>query len=117
LRLTLNEVRGWAAARQLSGPILTAAKLKKHPGMADLRQCITDLLQEEWARLEFRSTMENFPPLKDAILAVRDGANKSHVATPKELEGRVRQAAPKLAFTPDDLRAVTGLLAGEGERG
>ncbi len=114
LRLTLNEVREWAAARQLSGPILTAAKLKKHPGAPELRQLIARLLQEEWARLEFRSTMENFPGLKEVILAVRDGENKSHVATPEELEVRVRQAAPKLAFTPEDLRAVTGLLAGEG---
>jgi small GTP-binding protein len=114
LRLTPAEVRDWAAARQLSGPILTAAKLKTHPGVAELRQRIADLLREEWGRLEFRSTMENFPALKDAILAVRDGANKSHVATPEELEARVRQAAPKLAFTAEDLRAVTGLLAGEG---
>ncbi len=114
LRLTMEEVREWAAARQLSGPILTAAKLKKHPGAAELRRCIAGLLQEEWGRLEFRSTMENFPALKDAVLAVRDGENKSHVATPEELEVRVRQAAPQLAFTADDLRAVTGLLAGEG---
>ncbi|MBI4907995.1 MAG: DUF4365 domain-containing protein [Acidobacteria bacterium] len=114
LRLTLHEVREWAAARQLSGPILTAAKLKKHPGAAELRQCIARLLQEEWGRLEFRSTMENFPALKDAILAARDSENKSHVATPEDLEVRVRQAAPRLAFTAEDLRAVTGLLAGEG---
>ena len=114
LRITEKEVREWAAPRQLNGPILTAAKLKTHPGADELRQCIARLLQEEWDRLEFRSTMENFPALKDAILAVRDGANKSHVATPEELEARVRQAAPKLAFTAEDLRAVTGLLAGEG---
>jgi len=114
LRITENEIREWAVARQLSGPILTAAKLKTHPGAEELRQRIAALLEEEWGRLEFRSTMENFPVLKDAILAVRDGTNKSHVATPEELERRVRQAAPKLAFTPEDLRAVTGLLAGEG---
>ena len=29
-------------------------------------------------------------------------------------EARVRAVAPQLAFTPEDLRAVTGLLAGEG---
>jgi len=114
LRLTLNEVGEWAAARQLSGPILTAAKLKKHPGAGELRKSIAGLLQEEWGRLEFRSTMENFPALKDAILAARDSENKSHVATPDELEMRVRKVVPKLAFTSDDLRAVTGLLAGEG---
>ena len=34
LRLTIDEVREWAAARGLHGPILTAAKLKKHPGAA-----------------------------------------------------------------------------------
>jgi len=114
LRLTVNEIREWAATRQLSGPILTAAKLKKHPGATELLQCIATLLQQEWGRLEFRSTMENFPALKDAILAVRDGEDNSHVATPEELETRVRKAAPKLEFTTDDLRAVTGLLAGEG---
>lgn len=44
LRLTMDEVHGWAAARGLHGPILTAAKLKRHPGAAELRALITKLL-------------------------------------------------------------------------
>lgn len=113
LRLTLEEVREWAGTRGLNGPILTAAKLKKHTGAAELRGLIAKLLP--WDRMEFRSTMENFPSLKGAILAVRDieGAG-GVVVTPGELEARVRQAAPQLMFTAEDLRAVTSLLAGEG---
>ncbi len=113
LRLTLDEVREWAAARSLHGPILTAAKDGKHPGVTELRALIEKLLP--WDKLEFRSTQENFPALKDAILAVRE--YKGHggvVVKPTELERRVRKAAPHLSFTPEDLRAVTGLLAGEG---
>ena len=113
LRLTLDEVREWAAARRLHGPILTAAKDAKHRGAADLRALIGKLLP--WDTLEFRSTQENFPALKDAILAVRDAKGPGGVVVkPGELEARVRQAAPHLIFTPEDLRAVTGLLAGEG---
>jgi len=110
LRLTMNEIREWAAARGLEGPILTAAKLKKHPGAKELRALIAKLLP--WETMEFRSTMENFPALKDAILSVRGASDV--VVTPSELEARVRDAVPKLAFTPEDLRAVTWLLAGEG---
>ncbi|HJQ41219.1 MAG TPA: DUF4365 domain-containing protein [Thermoanaerobaculia bacterium] len=110
LRLTMEEIRTWAEGRGLRGPILTAAKLKKHGGAEELRALIAELLP--WDRMEFRSTMENFPALKEAILAVREG--EGVVVTPKELEARVRKAAPKLAFTAEDLRAVTGLLAGEG---
>lgn len=113
LRLTIDEVRDWASARGLHGPILTAAKVKTHPGVAELRGLIASLLP--WDRMEFRSTMDNFPALKDAILAVRDSKGAGGVVvTPTELEARVRKAVPKLALTPDDLRAVTGLLAGEG---
>ena len=36
------------------------------------------------------------------------------VVQPEELEARVRAAAPQLKFTAEELRAVTGLLAGEG---
>ena len=113
LRLTMDEIRAWAEARGLRGPILTAAKLKKHAGAKELRDLIAELLP--WDTTEFRSTMENFPALKDAILAVRDAKESAGVVvTPKELEARVRKAAPRLAFTSEDLRAVTGLLAGEG---
>lgn len=113
LRLTLDEVSEWAAARSLHGPILTAAKDSKHPGAAELRALIEKLLP--WDKLEFRSTMENFPALKDAILAVRDAKGPGGVVVkPEELETRVRKAAPQLALTSEDLRAVTGLLAGEG---
>lgn len=112
LRLTLDEIRTWAEARGLRGPILTAAKLKKHAGAKELRDPIAKLLP--WDRMEFRSTMENFPPLKDAILAVRDAKDGGVVVTPAELETRVRKAARKFDFTSEDLRAVTGLLAGEG---
>jgi WD40 repeat protein len=113
LRLTMDEVRAWAGARGLRGPILTAAKLKRHPGAEELRALIAELLP--WDTMEFRSTMDNFPSLKDAILAVRDAKGASGVVVkPSELEARVRQVAPQLAFTTEDLRAVTGLLAGEG---
>ena len=112
LRLTMDEVRAWAETRGLRGPILTAAKLKKHTGAEELRALIAELLP--WDTMEFRSTMENFPALKDAILTVREDTIDGVVVTPKELEARVRKAAPSLAFTSEDLRAVTGLLAGEG---
>lgn len=113
LRLSLDEVREWAAARSLHGPILTAAKDGEHPGAEELRALIEKLLP--WNQLEFRSTQENFPALKDAILAVRDAKGFGGIVVkPEELEARVRKAAPHLAFTPEDLRAVTGLLAGEG---
>jgi len=113
LRLTLGEVREWATTRDLHGPVLTAAKLKKHTGAAELRALIAKLLP--WETMEFRSTMENFPALKDAILAVRDAEGVGGVVVkPKQLEGRVRKAAPHLAFTAEELHAVTGLLAGEG---
>lgn len=112
LRLTMDEIRAWAEGRGLRGPILTAAKLKEHPGADELCALIAELLP--WETMEFRSTMENFPALKDAILAVREDKAGGVVVTPKELETRVRKAAPQLAFTAEDLRAVTGLLAGEG---
>jgi GTPase SAR1 family protein len=113
LRLTMDEVHEWAAARKLHGPILTAAKLKTHSGAAELRELIAKLLP--WDTMEFRSTMENFPALKDAILAARDTKGTGGVVvTPQQLETRVRKAAPHLKFTAEDLRAVTGLLAGEG---
>ncbi|HEV7241287.1 MAG TPA: DUF4365 domain-containing protein [Thermoanaerobaculia bacterium] len=112
LRITMEEVQAWATARGLHGPILTAAKFKKHGGAKELRALIAKLLR--WEAMEFRSTMENFPALKDAILAVRDDKTAGVVVKPKELEARVRKAAPDLAFTAEDLRAVTGLLAGEG---
>lgn len=113
LRLTMDEVRTWARARGLHGPILTAAKLKTHAGAKELRSLIAQLLP--WELMEFRSTMENFPALKDAILAVRDAKGEGGVVVqPPELEARVRKAAPELTFTMEDLRAVTMLLAGEG---
>jgi hypothetical protein len=113
LRFTMDEVSAWAKARGLHGPILTAAKLKRHPGAEELRALIAELLP--WDTMEFRSTMENFPALKDAILAVRDDkAAAGVVVKPLELEARARKVAPHLAFTAQDLRAVTGLLAGEG---
>lgn len=88
-------------------------KLKKHAGAKELRALIAELLP--WSIMEFRSTMENFPALKDAILAVRDDQVAGGVVVePAELEARVRKAEPHLAFTSEDLRAVTGLLAGEG---
>jgi WD40 repeat protein len=113
LRLTLDEVSRWAVLRGLHGPILTAAKLKTHAGIAELRDLIAKLLP--WDKMEFRSTMENFPPLKDAILELRDKIGRGGVVvTPSELESRVRETAPRLEFIDEDLRAVTGLLAGEG---
>ncbi len=113
LRVTLHEVSGWATSRGLHGPILTAAKLKTHQGVAELRDLIAKLLP--WEKMEFRSTMENFPPLKDAILVLRDKKGSGGVVVkPVELESRVRKTAPRLEFTAEDLRAVTGLLAGEG---
>jgi WD40 repeat protein len=112
LRLTMDEIRAWAEARGLRGPILTVAKSKKHAGAEKLRALIAELLP--WDMMEFRSTMENFPALKDAILTVYNAKDAGVVVTPKELETRVRKVAPDLAFTPEDLRAVTGLLAGEG---
>lgn len=85
LRLTMDEVRSWAEARGLRGPILTAAKLKKHPGVAELRALIAELLP--WDTMEFRSTMENFPALKEAILAVRESKGGAGVVvTPKSLK-------------------------------
>lgn len=113
LRVTTEEIRAWAETRGLHGPVLTAAKLKKDSGAEELRALIAKLLP--WDRMEFRSTMQNFPALKDAILAVRDDRGAGGVVvTPAELEARVRKAASRLAFTSEDLRAVTGLLAGEG---
>jgi len=112
LRLTMGEIRAWAEGRGLRGPILTSAKLQDDPGASELRTLIGKLLP--WETIEFRSTMENFPPLKESILAVRDDKEGNVVVTPKELETRVRKAAPSLEFTSEDLRAVTGLLAGEG---
>lgn len=113
LRLTMDEVRAWAKGRGLHGPILTAAKLKKHRGAQELRDLIAELLP--WETMEFRSTMENFPALKDAILAVRDDSTGGGVVVkPAELESRVRKTTPHLVFSADDLRAVTGLLASEG---
>jgi small GTP-binding protein len=114
LRLTIEELQHWAAARGLHGPVLTSAKVPDHPGTAELRQFIATLIP--WERMEFRSTMDNFPPLKDAILALRDSQKGPGgvIVTPNELETCVRRAAPKLEFTGEDLRAVTGLLAGEG---
>lgn len=146
-RVTEDELRSFASKHGFLGPVLTAAKQKKHPGAGQLRQLIKEALP--WDQLEFRSTMENFPPLKDAILKVRESqgcgqsvepsgevaitssrnrqisdghATASEISrfrlqvivTPDELEARVREVAPKLKFTSDDLRAVTGLLAGEG---
>src|SRR5262249_38297067 len=46
---------------------------------------------------------------------VRDAKGAGGVVVkPEELEARVRLAAPRLAFSAEDLRAVTGLLTGEG---
>jgi WD40 repeat protein len=110
---TAEEMKQWAERHGIQGPILTAAKVKKHPGATELRELIAKLIP--WDTIEFRSTMENFPALKDAILAVRDAKDAGGVVVkPGELEARVRQAAPNLLFTAEDLRAVTGLLAGEG---
>jgi small GTP-binding protein len=114
LRLTIEELQQWAAARGLHGPVLTAAKVPDDQGTAELRNRIATLIP--WKRMEFRSTMDNFPPLKDAIRALRESRKGpgGAVVTPNELETRVRKTAPNLKFTTDDLRAVTGLLAGEG---
>ena len=49
-----------------------------------------------WDTMEFRSTMPNFPPLKDAILLVRDEKDAPAVVTPEERAARVRKAAPKI---------------------
>ena len=112
-RCTEEEMKEWAAQNGFHGPIFTAARKPKHPGAAELRALIEKLLP--WDQMEFRSTLENFPALKDAILAVRDTPGAGGVVVkPEELEARVRKAAPGVEFTPEDLRAVTGLLAGEG---
>lgn len=113
LRLTLDEVREWASERGMHGPILTAGKLASHAGVAELRALIAKLLP--WDKMEFRSTMVNFPALKNAILSIRDKKSVGGVVVkPEELERRIRKTIPNLLFTVEDLRAVTGLLAGEG---
>jgi small GTP-binding protein len=116
LRLSLDEVKEWARKRKLHGPIITKAKLKTKTknGTQELRAAIADLLP--WDGIEFRSTPPNFPPLKDAILALRgdEKATGGVVVTPPQLLARVKKAAPDLEFTPQDLVAVTTLLAGEG---
>ncbi len=112
-RCTVEEMKEWAVQNGFHGPILTAAKDPQHLGAAELRTLIEQLLP--WDQMEFRSTMANFPALKDALLAVRDAKGPGGVVVkPDELEARVRQAAPHVSFTPEDLRVVTGLLAGEG---
>ena len=116
LRLTLSEVEEWAERRGLHGPLITKAKLKtgSKNGIPALRKLIAKLLP--WDSIEWRSTPEVFPPLKDAILSLRDDAEAEGgvVVTPLELQARVKKAAPKLKFTEDNLRAVTNLLATEG---
>ncbi|MEM7013328.1 MAG: DUF4365 domain-containing protein, partial [Verrucomicrobiota bacterium] len=149
LRLSLDEIKEWARnrKRELHGPVITKAKLKRKNGIAELKKAIAGLLP--WDGIEFRSTPPNFPPLKDAVLALRgkssgtrqsfderpkggdsDGGDDEILAnsatkapkktgdvviTRQQLLNRVKKSAPKdLKFTPDDLAAVTTLLAGEG---
>lgn len=115
LRVMREEVSEWARARGLEGPVLTAARLPEDTGTAELRALIERLLP--WQYLPVRHTQANFPELKDAVLEVRGeraAAKGGVVVTPAQLEARVREARPALSFTAEDLRAVTGLLAGEG---
>ncbi|MGV3663227.1 MAG: DUF4365 domain-containing protein [Prosthecobacter sp.] len=113
-RCTVDEMKDWAAQNGFHGPILTIARDPKHLGVAELRALIETLIP--WDTLdENLGAPENFSALKDAILAVRESKGPGDVVVkPAELEARVRKAAPDLTFTPEELRAVTGLLAGEG---
>lgn len=113
LRLTLEEVREWADARKLLGPVLTAACVDGHAGADELRKLIAEQLP--WGEMVFRTAPDNFAPLKDAILALRDTKDATGVVvTLAELEIRVRKAEPSLTFSTNNLGAVTTLLAGEG---
>ena len=116
LRLTLGEVEQWAKKRGLHGPLITKAKLKtaSKNGIPELREMIAKLLP--WDQMEWRSTPEAFPPLKDAILALREDAEDEGgvIVKPEQLLARVKKATPKLKFADDDLRAVTNLLVTEG---
>lgn len=107
-------MKDWAAQNGFHGPILTIARKPKHSGVAELRALIEKLIP--WQTLdENLGAPDNFPDLKDTIMAVRDSKGPGGVVVkPAEMEARVRKAAPNLAFTPEELRAVTGLLAGEG---
>ncbi|MGV3662213.1 MAG: DUF4365 domain-containing protein [Prosthecobacter sp.] len=113
-KCTEKEMKEWAAQHGFHGPILTIARDAKHAGIAELRALVEKLIP--WDTLdENLGAPESFPALKDAILAVRDSQGVGGVVVkPEELEKRVRKEVPQLAFTPEDLRAVTGLLAGEG---
>tara|TARA_R110002072_G_scaffold302710_2_gene487738 strand:+ start:305906 stop:309055 length:3150 start_codon:yes stop_codon:yes gene_type:complete len=114
LRLTLGEVEQWARKRGMHGPLITKAKLKTKNGVKELRELIAKLLP--WENIEWRSTPETFPPLKDAILSLRDDATDDGgvIVTPEQLLARVKKTSPKLKFTEDDLLAVTNLLGTEG---
>ncbi len=79
-------------------------------GCRELREAIARNI--DWTQIPWTASPRIFKLLKDAILKLRDeGVDLLRMA---ELKQRLELSLPGETFTPEELRAVVGLLAGPG---
>jgi len=91
-----------------AGFICTGAKTGE--GCQELKEAIAENIP--WKNLPWTSTTRLFKTLKDAILKLTD--EKAPLVRLPELHQRLQLMLPKEAISEADLRAVVGLMQGQG---
>ncbi len=105
---TQDKIVRFYQERGYSGYFATSAK--QNEGCKELKRALIDYIP--WDRLPWTSTTKLFKALKDALVRLKDEGIV--LARFSELRQRLQIMVPDEIFKEDDLRAVVGLVAGQG---
>lgn len=108
--VTKEKIDQFCRKRGYSEYFATSAKVEGDAGCAALKQELARSIP--WDSIPWTSTTRLFKTLKDAILRLRD--EDLVLARFSELRQNLQLAVPDRPFKEEELRAVIGLLAGQG---
>ncbi|MBS0264910.1 MAG: TIR domain-containing protein, partial [Planctomycetes bacterium] len=108
LTIPRSDVEAICDKRGFAGYIETSAA--SGAGCDELRRLIIESIA--WDEIPHKSSPRLFKTLKDEIVAMRDAGQV--LLRFDELKQQLQMRLPTESFTPDELRAVVGLLAGPG---
>lgn len=108
--ITHDKIKRLCIERGFAEYFATSAKLDSDKGCASLKQSLMRYIP--WEELPWISTTKLFKGLKDAIVRLKD--DDLTLARFSELRQRLQLTASDYQFKEEDLRAVIGLLAGQG---